>query len=85
MEYLLLQLIRYMKLAETVKSGKSGEEKKKFVLEAINEILIGASDDVKVLIPFLIDMLIKVDKHQIKINPVVEKSVLSCMSCFNLK
>ena len=35
MEYLLLQLIRYMKLAETVKSGKSGEEKKKFVLDAL--------------------------------------------------
>lgn len=85
MEYILIQLIRFMKLAETVKSGKSGEEKKKFVLDAINNMLHGASEDVKILIPFLIDILIKVDKHQIKINDEVKKSVLGCLSCFNLR
>jgi len=84
MEYLMLQLIKFMELAETIKSGKTGKEKKEWVISKINEILIGASDDVKELIPFIIDILIKVDKHEITINPVVKSSCFKLMKCFNL-
>jgi len=84
MEFLLLQLIKFMELAEVVKSGKSGKEKKEWVIKKINEMLIGASDDVRELIPFIIDILIKVDKHEITINPVVKSSCLKFMKCLNL-
>lgn len=84
MEYLLNLLVRLMKLAEEIKVGKSGEEKKEFVLNEINKKLIGASEDVKELVPFIIDILIKVDKHEITINPVVKSSCLKFMKCLNL-
>jgi hypothetical protein len=73
-----------MELAETIKSGKTGKEKKEWVIERINGLLIGASDDVKDLVPFIIDILIKVDKHEIRINPVVKSSCIKFMKCFNL-
>jgi hypothetical protein len=84
MEFLMLQLVKFMELAETIKSGKTGKEKKEWVIERINELLNGASDDVKELVPFIIDILIKVDKHEITINPVVKSSCLKFMKCLNL-
>jgi hypothetical protein len=84
MEFLMLQLVKFMELAETIKSGKTGKEKKEWVIERINEMLVGASEDVKELVPFIIDILIKVDKHEITINPVVKSSCLKFMKCLNL-
>jgi hypothetical protein len=81
MEFLLLQLIKFMELAETIKSHKTGKEKKEWVIERINQLLIGASEDVKELVP---DILIKVDKHEIAINPVVKSSCFKFMKCLNL-
>ena len=80
----MLQLVKFMELAETIKSHKTGKEKKEWVIERINQLLVGASEDVKELVPFIIDILIKVDKHEIAINPVVKSSCFKFMKCLNL-
>ena len=84
MEFLMLQLIKFMKLAEQIKGENTGEAKKQFVIKHINELLVGASSDVKELVPFIIDLIIDVDKHKIKINEEVKSSCIKLMKCFNL-
>lgn len=85
MEMVIYELINLMKLAETIRGGKTGEQKKEFVLEQINKKLVNVSDDLKDIIPYLIDYLILVDKNEIKIHPIVQKSFFKCLECFNIK
>lgn len=87
MDILIYELINLMKLAETIKGQKTGKEKKDFVLEQINKKLdkLKVSEDVKDIIPFIIDYIILIDKHEIKINPIVKKSIFNCIECLNLK
>ena len=84
MKFLMSQLIKFMVLAEQIKGQETGEAKKKFVIKHINKLLVGASDDIRELMPFIIDILIKVDKHEIKINEEVKSSCLKFMKCLNL-
>lgn len=84
MDVIMNELINLMQLSETLKGHKSGQEKKDFVLKEIQKKLskLKVSEDVKDLIPAIIDIIIQVDKHNIKINPVIKKSLFFC--CFNI-
>jgi hypothetical protein len=56
-----------------------GVSKKRFVLTQLRNKL-QLSDDVEDLIIDLIDLLVQVDKHELRINPNV-RSLFSCCGC----
>lgn len=82
MDIVIYELINLMKLAETIRGGKTGQEKKDFVLKEINKKLdkLNVSEDVKDIIPAIIDIIIQVDKHNIKINPIIKRSLFCCFN-----
>ena len=79
---IIQELINLMQLAETIKNSKSGQEKKDFVLNEINKKLdkLNVSEDVKDIIPAIIDIIIQVDKHNITINPIIKKTFFCCFN-----
>lgn len=77
---ILQKVIELMIEAEKIKKLTSGEQKKKFVLDAIRSIL-EYPEPVEDLIIEFIDIIIQVEKGKITINPVIKKSILSCYIC----
>ena len=68
-------LVDLMKQAGEMK-GKTGQQKKDWVLTKLREVM-NLPDAVEDLIIELIDVLIDVDKHRIRINPAVKKHIVS--------
>lgn len=71
-------LVNLMQTA-AVMTEMSGLQKKRFVLTQLRNKL-QLQDEVEDLIIDLIDLLIQVDKHQLRINPNV-RSLFSCCGC----
>ena len=71
-------LVDLMKQAGEMK-GKTGQQKKDWVLTKLREVM-NLPDAVEDLIIELIDVLIDVDKHRIRINPAVKKHIINITS-----
>ena len=74
--YIIENLVRLMTIAEEMKELKTGKEKKKYVMDEL-QILMVLDPLIEGLILEFIDVLIEVDKHKITFNKNIKKGCLS--------
>ena len=65
--YIINNLVRLMKVAEGLEELKTGKAKKQYVLDQL-KIIMNFDPLIESLIIEFIDLLIEVDKHNIKFN-----------------
>ena len=80
MKDILSKVIEFMILATQNKNLTSGEQKKKYVLDAVRSFLELPESTEDLIIEF-IDIIIKVDKGKLTINPKIKKNFLCCFKC----
>ena len=66
-KYIIMNLIRLMQQVEELEDLKTGKEKKEYVLDQL-KIIMNFDELIENLIIEFIDVLIEVDKHNIKFN-----------------
>jgi len=66
-KYIIMNLIRLMQQVEELEDLKTGKEKKEYVLDQL-KIIMQLEPNIEYLIIEFIDLLIEVDKHNIKFN-----------------
>lgn len=74
--YIIENLIRLMTIAEELEDLKTGKEKKKYVMDELQIIMV-LDPLIEGLILEFIDVLIEVDKHKITFNKDIKKGCLS--------
>jgi len=75
-KYIIDNLIRLMENAEVLSDLKSGQAKKEYVMNELRNI-IDLPAHVEYLIMEVIDIIIEVDKGNIRFNKSIKKSCLS--------
>lgn len=80
MKDILSKVIDLMIVATQNKNLTSGEQKKKYVLDAVRSFL-EMPEDIEDLIIEFIDIIIKVDKGKLTINQTIKKNFLCCFKC----
>lgn len=76
--YIIENLIRLMTIAEELEDLKTGKEKKKYVMDELQIIMV-LDPLVEGLILEFIDVLIEVDKHKITFNKDIKKGCFKFM------
>lgn len=71
-------LVKTMQYVGTTYPKMDGQQKKQLVIAALQAMC--PSDAIDLIIPGFVDMLVEVDKDNIKINPVIAQKVQSCFA-----
>jgi len=75
-KYIIDSLVRLMRNAEELSDLKTGKAKKQYVMDEL-QILMVLDPLIEGLILEFIDVLIEVDKHNIRFNKDIKKGCLS--------